>query len=222
MPEPILFNRFESAASVGNNVIGANFTKQGVPTYAACKFGNGIYINQNGEAADFASFQPGKTGCVECWIKPDWASTDGTNHIICDSVLGGTPRFLFYWNATWKNFAFGYDWNNPAGGYVRATTWPGHNAGDLIHIAAVWDENGIEGGANLLRIYMNNTLHGSGNTANFPALQIGIRVGNQSAASIIVPFDGVIDNMKFYDYAKVDFSDRHDERGGMNDQVIVL
>lgn len=92
------------------------------------------------------------------------------------------------------------------------------NDGTIFHFACVWDLNGIDGTTDTLRLYVNGNIEAAGTgtwstTNGFdPYLYLG------SAPNYGPSWDhyynsvkGVTDNIKIWDYAKTDFSDRFEE-----------
>ncbi|TXI30593.1 MAG: hypothetical protein E6Q60_01075 [Nitrosomonas oligotropha] len=83
-------------------------------------------------------------------------------------------------------------------------------SGQWLHIAATWDSGGINGSADTMRVYLNNEIIETSQTA-LPASAFG------SSADIAGGNDGEIagkflaDNLKLWDFAKTDFSDRFSE-----------
>ena len=228
--EPILFSRLGSTSQVTTSVVGASGSEAAGANYAAGKYGNGL--NSNGVTA-YVSYPTttaysGNAGCIESWIKPvgfsitngstsadyRWVyslTADANNWI--DLILGATGFLPRIKSAT----AFG--------GF--GSTYQTHASfdvadGENFHLATVWNTAGIAGGSDIVRVYFNNLLIANTTTAA-PApvgscvLDVGIYAQGYSN-----PLGGVVDNLKIYNYAKTDFSDRLNERGGMNDQVIVL
>jgi hypothetical protein len=76
-----------------------------------------------------------------------------------------------------------------------------------IHVAAVWDRKGIAGTAETLRLYINGDVVASAACTDWPAVfprSIDIGGGNDDQ------IDGkfAVDNLKVWDHAKTDYSDR--------------
>jgi len=92
------------------------------------------------------------------------------------------------------------------------------SAGDLIFVAYVWDNDGIPAASNNeFYLYAYNedtttTATGSLGGTVGSGISNSVRVGNRwTAGGGDGPADGVIDNIKIYDYAKTDFSDKDQE-----------
>jgi hypothetical protein len=231
MPQPpIFFNRLGDATQVGNSVVGLNFSWTGTPAYAAGKFGNGIDITYSGgEYISNGSWVYYPQGCHEFWLKPDNDYNSGSNvtYFYDWRSSGGTgnPSQIIYYNYGAQIWSL---WNpNGAGNGIFETQYndtTSFSGGDLLHLAHVWDAAGIDGGSDTHRFYINGSrmtaTAGSEATAIHniniigKTMRIGQSVGaNQGAV-------GVIDNFKTYDWTKTYFTDRGNERGGLDDQVI--
>jgi hypothetical protein len=82
--------------------------------------------------------------------------------------------------------------------------------GNWIHVAGVWDRNGIANTLDTIRLYVNGTLAASTQTGGW-GTTVGQRadIGGGNDQNIAGQF--AIDNLKVYDYALTDFSHRFDE-----------
>jgi hypothetical protein len=83
------------------------------------------------------------------------------------------------------------------------------NAGDWVHIAAVWDKNGFDGGKTMA-IFVDGVEVASTTAAmvftapvKIETLLFGNIAGNLDRSA-----RGLIDDLKLLNYAKTDFSDR--------------
>ena len=196
MARLILHNTLEDAAAVAASVKGPNGSQTG-GTFAACKFGNGFEVDANSEYIDF-TYSPGSAGCYELWFKTKFASTDTTLRYILDrNTPVNAPRFRWNgvnkWQFTVSDIAVNYD----SGSF---------STGAVFHLALVWDINGINGSSDTIRFYVNGVL-GSQSTSAFASIVAdSIRLGNNNANSLHA--NGIIDNLKVYDFAKIDFDDR--------------
>ena len=222
MPKPpIEFNRIESDSGVAASVAGSGYSITGSPAYAAGKYGNGINVPANNSGLVVCTSYLGdilKTqGTIELWYKPVYASTDGTLRFITGGYGTPGPTGVTLHYIYWRDGKFYFQ---TAKNHLHQTaTAVSFSAGEWIHLAGVWDDAGINGGANRTQLYVNGVLKGyySGAIVIVGAEWNGIMniVGfSHTTASGY----GVNDNIKVYDYAKTDFSDRFNERGGMNDQ----
>jgi hypothetical protein len=229
MPKPpALFTRCEDDNAFLKPVTGSALAKTGTPTYAAGRFGNGVEGVNNAYwlcSPDniFASGN-NQAGAIRFWWKPA-AGFDAVNNA------------LFYFSNNVSNTPGVYTYIVGSGAIMRTSVQVISGvqntidlatntfvAGTQYHMAVVWDMAGIGGGADVARVYKDGVDVGSsGNAcpvrlwpANCGSLgnYYHIPAGNQVR--------GIIDNFKIYDYAKTDFNDRFNERGGMNDQVMAV
>jgi len=235
---PTLFNRLGSAGQVGTSVLGVagTFTGGGTNEYAAVEFGNGYRNDTNFEGADYVQAIDLDQGCIECYIKmADNAGIQGTAAFWGTTVNASHPpscRFLysisgsqfisnFFVNAT-KRLDLG----------VTAANAGFTSADQVIHCAVVWDATGGSGAIanadDVISLYFDGVLMSSfstnstGGSITYEDMQgasiseFAISYANTTGS----PNDCYIDNLKYYDYAKTNFDDRRDERGGLRDQVI--
>lgn len=224
MSSLILYNRLESANSI--SVIGGTATTTGSPTFEACKFGNGCKSSSNSNYNTFtitaASINNALKYTIEFWGIPLWnctngGSADGAYHNAV-GLLSDSGKFVdFYY---YQSDAFYYDagtffWRNADSGQ----TW---TSGDVVHYAYVVDSSGIAGSSDKARCYINGALAGASTTIALTSIggtNVTLYVTNSRGAGT---WKGTVDNIKVYNYAKTDFSDRFNERGGMNDQVVIV
>ena len=206
----ILWNKLGSDAEVTNSEIGSNFAISGSPDYQAAKFGDGIRIDAASEIVtitntpeqyDFAK------GTVEMWVKLDTevvngASGGGVRHTVFTWYIGGSNDWMrlcfdaagFYWGIKYSGIVI--NWNGAEAGIdISADT--------LTHLAFTWDNEG----AGVRKVYINgvevasktqdwNDVYMTSATFNLGLYHSGFN-----------PINGIIDNFKWYDYAKTDFED---------------
>jgi hypothetical protein len=80
-------------------------------------------------------------------------------------------------------------------------------AGDVFHVALVWDREGIDGTTDTMRAYINGTLYGS----KVETWDPDQRVSNVMLGHADYPQWAAIDNLVVWNYAKTDFSYRFEE-----------
>lgn len=88
--------------------------------------------------------------------------------------------------------------------------------GEPFHTAISWDIDGIDGTSDTVRVYRNGTVVGSTSTAwnpNGTVLEDLFRLGQSPDAGGFDKF--ISDNIKVWDFAKTDFSDRFNESSGL-------
>jgi hypothetical protein len=205
------WSSLESAYNVVNPETGVAGTVIGTPDYAAGKFNNGCRFDATTEGFSIpnTNLYSKDSGCIEFWYKPIHDKDDNAQHIILGDggatadgdlivVLKESDNTLYFQmqRSVWIVLII------PSASF----SW---NAGDLVHLAFVWDSGGFsEGGTTYYQaVYMNDTFLGGSTNSGFGTewrrtkLYIGSWGGTTGNA------DGVIDNLKIYDYGKTDFSD---------------
>lgn len=79
-----------------------------------------------------------------------------------------------------------------------------------LHIAATWDSEGINGSADTMRVYLNNDVVATSQAAlAVSAFGTSADIAGGNDGSIAGKF--LVDNLKLWDFAKTDFSDRFNE-----------
>ncbi len=226
----LLWNKLGSDLEVQNSEVGIDLNIKGTPTYASCKFDNGIYFpsNETHNIDCDSSIVPLDKGCIEFWWKPtfNWDNVSPTNwsafiNISIHSPLKpatNTTILMFQYNPASSLFGFYYYWVDSGDNYImKFITVPplSFNANDIIHLAIAWDkDNNIEGQYSLA-IYQNGTnIGGSTDTIAPQASWAGDLdiVGN--GVSEFGGWDGCkgpMDNIKIWNYPKTNFSDRFTE-----------
>jgi len=210
----VLWNKMSSISDIQNSGVGPGGIIVGTVTFEPCKFGNGVRSDAetNGGYVTFESLGLQNKGCIELWIKPTVSSSTGTG---IDSLFG-----LYYGNYDRIMLILNYTLYNPSSVwyYISSTgqtaidikypmTW---NAGELIHLALSWDNDKIDG-TNRAILYVNG-------------VPVSYSTGNITLAdklayngALCLYWDGVhkdyhseqtLVDLKVYDYAKTDFSDR--------------
>jgi hypothetical protein len=184
---------------------GTNFTGFGVQTWSPAKFNNGSYSNN---IANYLSTPiPDDTedvGVLEFWVKTDF------------NVVNGVPSdaarhdFGVLWNGNWNKHQFMVTTNgvgfhtyrvSPNAYYLNVAAGVNWSAGVPVHLMYAWDINGIGGGPDIRRIYVNAVKVGF----DSPAIATDAATGWKLVLHRIndVPFgafatDAVIDNVKMY------------------------
>lgn len=224
-PGLLFWNLLGTPAQVAQSAAGTNCTELGGVTYEAGMFGGAVRVDANGEAilaGNYLNERYGNAGCVELWIYNDgWTINNGAPSAGQHFVVSESEGFganLWWFDITfvvaagirWRIRDAGGAWDNWT---VAAPIMDAGNQ-EWHHLALVWDATGIGGGANTRRFYWDGAQAAAANIAitmpvfPMPAyrLQIGLRVDTNT-----VPFIGRLDNIKWWNYAKVDFSDRFTE-----------
>lgn len=201
----LLWNKLGSEEEVENSEIGADGSINGTPQFVPGKFDNGLYtstynwINFTSPNINHAN------GCLECWIVPksDWnvgyhylfhgVGTTGYASIFCwiyDGVLN--------WSA-----------NDSGAGYSAVVTWvPDWTVDTPAHIAFVWDVNNA---AERVSLYRDGEKVGEVTSNESWTLKETSYLSVGAHCTGVEPANLVIDNIKIWNYPKIDFSDRFEE-----------
>ncbi|MBL8995365.1 MAG: LamG domain-containing protein, partial [Spirochaetia bacterium] len=214
-PGLTLWNKLGSASEAAGSTVGPSLNVLGSVTYKPAVYGNGIEITDSGYATfpkAAINVLQGK-GTVEFWFTPNFNSSETTSYgpyqyrglLDCDSG-SGPDRLLLGWNAGGLYFGA---FPTSALGSVSAANLS-FQIGVPVHIALVWDMVGISGSADNVRLYINGTLKSSytggvNGNPNFTEVHLGHHIAGFGNAN------GVFDNLKIYNRAKTDFSDRFTE-----------
>lgn len=90
-------------------------------------------------------------------------------------------------------------------------------SGHWIHVAGVWDRRGISGTKDRVRLYVNGKIVATSRSRNWGTTPCGRRVSARPAGACFIDVAGcndtcanafAVDNLKVWNYAKTDFSDR--------------
>jgi Concanavalin A-like lectin/glucanases superfamily len=224
---PVLWNKLGSATEVQNSAFGPNLTfyvggvfpdVPGTPAYVPGVFGNAVTLTGSYGTFDrehnviwntVNQFVNADRGTIEAWFKQNSNPVANVNGVyrIFDGAYGLGPGVGLWSDAANNalNFDVGF-----GGTDVGVQTNISPLNGTWIHLAGVWDRNGIGASADKVRLYVNgsvvaaSTAAGWGNTVGQYA---DIAGGNDG--SIAGKF--AVDNLKVFNTALTDFSDRFDE-----------
>jgi len=207
-----LWSKLEDAGDVTAPQIGTGGAEVGSPTYAAAKFNNGIQCDAGNEGCTFptaANSISGLKGTLEFWAKMLYASTNGAPNYKDMIYSVGARRIRINWKT---------DVNR-----LMCEVGPGFVVeknivfalNELVHIGLVWDGEGNDiGGGKTAALYVNGVEVDSVlNTWTAGDLNTNLQVGYRDASYYAVC---IIDNLKYYEECKTDFSDRNDEGAGAN------
>ncbi len=202
MKPPILWNRMCDDTNLIQSVIGTNFTKTGTPTYSSVKFNNGI----NGDSANYGNlgYVLPATFTIEFWLKYNHAKADmGNKYFLRGGVVG--INFQFWIGSIYPDIQNG---NKIQSQFVL----PDYNANDIVHWGTIFDMTATP----KVRFFYN------GNEISVNGIWYG---GDWTGSNTNLSTQGEagwIENLKIYEYAKTNFDDRFNERGGMNDIVKLM
>lgn len=220
-PNLNLWSKLESDSDVTSPEKGVGGETRVSPTFPACKFGNGILSDVNGEGCKFPTDTNGinnSKGTIEFWGKLNWGPDHTDHHVIFAtfSPTGTDGLIKLVFLHTIDDFQFIVGATNKARATTTGLSW---NPGDILHFGCVWDKDGNDiGGGKTAALYVNNVEVGS-DTLNWSAVAFGdewIHFGADHDWS--VHSDVVIDNVKIYNYCKTSFPNRSIENAGMGVQ----
>ena len=222
----ILWNKLGSTTEVQNSEVGPDFDYiNGVKGYGPVQHGNGVeanYANACGvHRTNAVNMGPMNAGTIEYWYLSNSEEPDREAMYFPSINTKDFSQYVsigLYWDA-------GYN-----GGYGLLMSWnDGVNWGKIqtgvvgegnitfststpTHLSFVWDWNGIEGTADTMRVYRDGVLLINGqdivsNWINSKTNYCIWGIGDYRPGWATAP-NGKIDNLKIYNYAKTDFSDR--------------
>jgi len=213
MATPQLWCKFESGSDITSPSLGAAGVETGSPTYATCKFGNGITVDRS----NFAQFPTGTNninvtkGTIEFWVKMTvYVETTNVDSCMFDFVGGEAAGISMMFDRAVDDFVVAFCAESAS--VTLTTTGLDWSLNDLIHIAVTWDRTGTDlPDSKTGIIYWNGTEEVSTSTGWNADTNIlsDIYIGTNYDQS----YDGscIIDNLKTYNVCKTDFSDRDTE-----------
>jgi hypothetical protein len=186
--------------------------------YVPGVFGNGVTIDagtyssqqriRNIVLKNLSSYIDPNKGTIEVWYKQNElpVAYDHNPYRIFDGSYGLDSGIGFEVYLTELRFSLLF------GGPYRYITYDANNLSNnqWIHLAAVWDRSGIDGTSETMRIYIDGNKVASSTYTDW-GTTVGnwADIGGGNDQNIADKF--AIDNLKIWNYAKTDFSDRFEE-----------
>ena len=225
---PVLWNKLGSATEVQNSAFGPNlgffagggfpeFT--GNPAYVPGQFGNGLtlgpgsYVSQhrvrNVVWNSVNSYVLADRGTIEAWFKQNSDPVAFANGVyrVFDGAYGMGAGVGLWSDAA--NNALNFDVSF-GGADVGVQTSVSPMNGTWIHLAGVWDRAGIAGSGDKVRLYVNGSIVASSTASNWGnTVGQSADIGGGNDNNIAGKF--AVDNLKVFNTALTDFSDRFDE-----------
>ncbi len=213
----VLWNKLGSDEEVQNSEIGPGGTVVGTVNYNNdVKFGKGLTPNTGsaGSGVDFPTtvVDPEK-GCFEMWTK-FYAAPVAYNYGVYGfvNVAHWSHNVIAaYWHNSSSRLAFDLTFNGTTYGAGLESFDPPLDT--PVHLAFVWDRNGIDGSGDYIRIYVDGVMIASNSADN--SWGTDNSSGNFRVAA---PWDSnfgtdrySVDNIKIWNYAKISFEDRNRE-----------
>jgi hypothetical protein len=223
-----LYNPLDSDAHCEYSGKGPNGVIVGNPTYAAGQHEEAILIDAVAETVNFTGPQLCPAAATwELWLKPvGWSITDGRASVGIHEIVSCVDRTGVLQFLEFAFYPAGIVYYFRVGGVTIAPnvfTPAIIDAADGTwhHLAYVWDSTGIAGTANTRRIYWDGQLAQTSDTALVPfpvfTLNKPFSLGTYNdvpphhTPQYDWPFAGYLDELKVFNYAKTDFSDRFTE-----------
>ena len=218
------WNTLGSTSDIENSIIGVNGTNDHTtPTYSTGKFNTAVQIPSTdtvGNDIEFANFETGPKGSCGIWIKPNSWSFNGTpsdadrhRFLIAHRTSGNILDFIFEIHETLgirgylrdpvtTNISQFYSTN----GHFEADKWS--------YVSMTWD-NDIGASAfkalidgKEIESYTSRTWNGyNGHRSENGSHSLYMNVGKRRSQADQT-FDGLLDNVQFWNYNKLDWSDR--------------
>lgn len=227
----VFWNKLGSTVEVETSEIGPGGEITGTGAdFQPARFGNG-FINTASTNIAAAQF-PGSVlherrerGAIELWIVPNGSSPQPFTHGIY-AFVGDAAAEFWYMNrgnvyliwgdtVTGRGFFGGVQFD---GMHARTPDEPQQfvtSPGTPVHAAICWDINGIDGTTDKVRVYRDGAVVGATSAAWNPAgtvYQERFMTGHLAGTAPANRY--ISDNLKVWDYAKTDFSDRFQESTG--------
>jgi hypothetical protein len=216
----VLWNKLGSETDVLNSEVGPDFTI--IPgasiAYETVMFDGGITATAEDTVSKIHvptdMLFPGSKnrGTLEFWAKFLVDSDDPESYM--RGVIGNQNHNYPYYTTIIFGFK-PYIWVQYGDAHVavQSIAAPWIHAGDIVHFAVSWDKDGIDGSADICRVYVDgvlaetSTIGATWDQPPEPEFYVLSHTGGHYHS-----FDNiVIDNIKIYDHAKTDFSDRFNE-----------
>lgn len=213
---PVLWNRLGSEEQVATGEIGPDGTIVGAVNFDHhVMFGKGITPNTGyaGSGVDFPTtvLHP-ERGTVEMWAKfyhDPLAYSHGVYGLVNASHWEHNPLSFDWYNERYTRGRLQFVMQFNGNGLVLRFAPFEPELGEPVHLAIVWDRSGIDGSDDRMRIYVDGAMVATGQEDSW---------GTSNASGhfrVATTWDGSFDtdrysveNLKVWDFARTDFSDR--------------
>jgi hypothetical protein len=223
---------------VQNSEVGPDGVIVGDIEFLPGKYGNGFRpLERTGDRnipdnfIDFHGLNLGPQGCIEFWYQPDWIDWH-VGHVVTLFEYGlpaSHPNNWFVLSSgynDWQDLAITDAWEEPGDAanrvylIYRPSTTPGWSTSEPFHMASSWDGTAPDP-QERLKLFINGNRIGSfhisgnptfGNWSQDARLRVGCRqMSGDWDRHHWEGSEGIIDNIKIWNYPKTDFSDRFTE-----------
>ncbi|MCD4813750.1 LamG domain-containing protein [bacterium] len=235
VPGLLLWNKLGSDTEVLNSEVGPNGMIVGDLLYLSGQYGNGYEpAERTGDhnIADnyiqYENLQLGPKGCIEFWYQPNWSSSS-VGHNVCllyYTIMNSIndpeqPLGIQIHYNDWQNnliLTVRDDDTNNVFRTMAPGSIPGWSTSTPFHMALTWDGSGATAD-DKLKLFVNGVA-----ISTTVVTQTGMPTLNWSTDKILYlgtypkpddwsrhhweGNDGIVDNLKIWNYPKTDFSDR--------------
>ncbi len=228
---PLLWNKLDSQAGIENSEIGPDGFVYGTGiSFLPAKFGHGFHSGSSNTGPNFGLWKEINPvfhlkGTIEFWWKParDFDETGSPDQVFVSGVYEQPWVLPFQLMYRWREsdpqmggFEFSIYGGDTNFAYRTGKVVP-FEAGELVHVAFVWDMDGltVDNQVNY-GVYVDGVYYGLSNIYS-PEEAVTELMRNLVGAYFSMGYysgdyhnqnQGVIDNVKIFDYAKTGFSDR--------------
>jgi hypothetical protein len=226
---PLLWNKLGSDAEVINSEIGPGGIIIGDIGYSPGQFDDGFQPeprtgdhNISDNYVRFDNLNLGQEGTIEFWFQPDWISGGHIRHILnyVGEGSSGSYYISFHYN-DWQN-RLGLGFYSHAGNESVArklvpSSTPEWSTTEPFHVAIAWNGAAADP-ADKLKLFLNGVERGALSAQGSPTFSDWSADARLLLATRWADgdwnrhnwegSDGIIDNIKIWDYAKTDFADR--------------
>lgn len=227
----VFWNRLGSDAEVQNSAVGPGGVR-GFGTYADSPFGKGLSVDAtNGFAATFpVSLLPSNRGCIEFWASvsddTDTLSEWGSLLLGIADAQGNAYSLLGFSSGNSaadgglvaQRPGIGTAGTGPRGEWTYTDALQGACATNWHHYALTWSVDGVLTGVNpvcRVAVFVDGVLNSEHwGSVNDPADPQAFPENGRLGLLWLRAGRAAIDNVKVWDYQKVDFTDRFDENAG--------
>ncbi|MBT7064673.1 MAG: LamG domain-containing protein [Verrucomicrobia bacterium] len=227
----VLWNKLGSASEILNSAYGPDlefysggdvFSVSATPSYVPGVFGNALTIGsgayrstdrvRNVVVNDLDQILDPSQGTIEVWVHQvaDPVGYSHNPHRIFDGSFGlGSGMALQTYEDKGLRFHLNF-----GGTTALLTNDISSLNGTWVHVAGVWDVDGIKGSNDKIRLYVNGQMVASGTSAEWGST-VGSRADIASGNDGNIAGKFYVDNLKLFDYARTDFSNRMQEDDGL-------
>jgi hypothetical protein len=222
------------------NFVGCGPDLTANPAYIPGVFGQALTIGpgdyfstarvRNVVLRNAASYINTEHGTVEAWYRQT-ATDVPYQHALYRVFDGGfgLNSGIYFGTDYYDNFIFRFAFSVTFGGVTVPALANGYGVigydltpynNTWVHLAGVWDRNGIAGSADTVRLYLNGVVVAS-NTASGWGTAVGpvVDIGGGNDGEIAGKF--AVDNLKLWNVARTDFSDRFTEGFNLEQEVAI-